>query len=129
MHLAGPLGPEHIILGKTQLQAMPRGLPTEGPCQHTVQVKPGHCYQAGTSSRWPGRSSRHGEYCHCHQRLWRAEDSCSFDLPQECYLPEGCFVLEALSQHPLLANLRLPKEMLEHSLSAESLFHGAFHNW
>lgn len=51
MHLAGPLCPEHIILGKTQLQAMAQGPPTEGPCQHTVQVRPEHCYQAGTSSR------------------------------------------------------------------------------
>lgn len=37
--LAGPLCPEHIILSKTQLLAVPRGLPKEGPCQHGVRPR------------------------------------------------------------------------------------------
>ena len=40
MQLAEPFCPEHIVLSKTQLLAMPGGLPTEEPGQHAVQVRP-----------------------------------------------------------------------------------------
>lgn len=30
----------HSVLSKTQLLAMPRGLPAEGLCQHTMWVRP-----------------------------------------------------------------------------------------
>lgn len=30
----------------------------------------------------PGRAAGHDKHCHCHQQLWRAEDSHYFGLPQ-----------------------------------------------
>lgn len=65
----------------------------------------------------------------CHQQLWRAEESCCFDLPQQFFFTRRVLVLEALSQHPYTqAILWQPKEMLEHNLSPKSLPCGAFHN-